>query len=151
MIQPLRNAHRRAFLALALTLATILVVGLTARHRNTLVSVDRVDAPRRTGTPKVPLQWQKHSIDTYIYVNPSHEGVTEVVLNPQRPIDDPDLLLYWAAADAVAADVSQARLLGPFVPGKHYSLPAGESRGELVLYSFAHREVIDSAKIESLP
>lgn len=152
MIQPLRSGHRRVFLGLSAILPTLLVVGLMARHRNPRPVADRVDAPTRgTAATKALLQWQKHSIDSFFYLDPAHEGATEIVLNPQQPIDDPDLLLYWAAADAVAVNVSQAQLLGPFVPGKRYSLPSGERRGELVLYSLAHREVVDRAKIEDLP
>lgn len=152
MIQPLRNGHRRVFLALSAILPTLLVGGLMARHRTPRPPANRVEVPTRaTGASGALLQWQKHSIDSFFYLSPAHEGVTEVVLNPQRPIDDPDLLLYWAAADTVAVDVSQAQLLGPFASGKRYPLPFGEQRGELVLYSLAHREVVDRARVESLP
>ena len=148
MIQPLRNVHRRAFLALAAILPTILIVGLMARHRNAPVVAATLEAPEKIGASKISSLWQKHSIDTYFFVSPSHE-VTEVVLNPQRPINDPDLLLYWDTDSST--DLSQARLLGPFVTGKRYSLPASERRGNLLLYSLAHRAVIDHATIEDLP
>jgi len=151
MIQPLRNVHRRAFLALAFILPAILVIGLMVRHCPVQVTADTVDATESTRASKVSLRWRKHSIDTYFYSNPGNEKVTAVVLNPQRPIDQPDLLLYWVSADASAAGLSQAQLLGPFVPGKSYSLPAGERHGELLLYSLAHRQLVDAAKIEGLP
>jgi hypothetical protein len=149
MIQPLRSVHRRAFLALAAILPTILVVGLIARHRNAPVAGDTREAPERTGGSNVASHWQKHSIDTYFYASPASEGEIAIVLVPQLPLEDPDLLLYWNTDSS--ADLSQARLLGPFVKGKRYSLPASERRGELMLYSLAHRAVIDHATIEDLP
>jgi len=76
MIQPLRNVHRRAFLALAAILPTILIVGLIARHRNAPVAADTLEAAEKMRASKVSSRWQKHSIDTYFYATPSHEGVT---------------------------------------------------------------------------
>ena len=151
MIQPLRDVHRRAFLALAAILPAILVAGLMARHRDMPTRSGGSELSNRPVASRLPLHWQKHSIDTYSYVSPGHREVTEVVLTPQQPIDDPDLLLYWSVSSAVTADILQAQSLGPLVPGKHYSLPPGERRGELVLYSLAHGEVVDRARIEALP
>jgi hypothetical protein len=151
MIQPLRNAHRRAFLALGVVLPAILVVGLMERHHNLPVSADLSNSPQGIGTPSVPVVWQKHSIDTYFYLNPTHDREVSVLLNPKPSLDEPDLLLYWTDTHAPATAFSQAQLLGPFVPGRHYRIPAGERRGGVVLYSLAHHEVIDRANIEVLP
>jgi hypothetical protein len=151
MIQPLRNAHRRTFLALAVVLPAILVVGLMARHRNLPVSADTFKPPYAIESQKMSVGWQKHPIDTYFYMNPVRDGEVAVVLTPKPALDEPDLLLYWADTDAAGADLSRARLLGPFVPGTRYSLLASERRGQLMLYSLAHNEVIDRAKIEGLP
>jgi hypothetical protein len=151
MIQPLRNAHRQGFSALAVVLPAILVVGLMARHRSESVSADALKSTDAVRAFKVSAGWQKHSIETYFYLNPVRDGEIAVILTPKPALDEPDLLLYWAGSDGSGTNLSQARLLGPFVPNKNYSIPAGERRGELVLYSLAHATVIDRAKIEGLP
>ena len=97
MIQPLRVVHRRAFVALALVLPAILLIGLGARRPGLDPRARPIDAP---DTGKIVREssnlWQKHSIQSRFYRNPDGALDTYVVLLPAEELNEPDLLLYWA-------------------------------------------------------
>ncbi len=144
MIQPLRAVHRRAFVALALVLPAILLIGLGARRPRLGPSAHVTDVPD-TGNMvrESSTLWQKHSIplDTY------------VVLLPAEELNEPDLLLYWAT-NAPLGNIlpGEARLVGALTTGKAFLLPLNEkAAGHLVLFSPAHQTVFDIAKVEKLP
>ena len=153
MIQPLRTAHRRIFIVLAGVLPLILGAGLRARPHVPLATKDTLSSnqvSRRLN--RATADWAKNTFDTDFYSEPGDAKNVRFVLKPRRDLDEPDLLLYWTAqAGTDAADLTGARLLGPFRPATSYSLPTGTERGSLVLYSLAHREIVDSARIEVLP
>ncbi|MFO0688104.1 MAG: hypothetical protein U0900_05310 [Myxococcota bacterium] len=72
-----------------------------------------------------------------------------VELRPRRPLDHPELLLYWVpgafAGDALPED---ARLLG-LLTGTHaqrFALPA--KAGSLVLYALGHGAIVASARLD---
>ena len=148
MIQPLRIAHRRIFMVLAILLPAIIAGGLSERH--ILVSAKASstfqDAAHLSAASAV---WQKNTATTEFFSNSSPDTV-RLVLRPVQELHDPDLLLYWTA-EAGSSDLSQARLLGTFAGGRVYSLTREEYRGGLVLYSLAHSAIVDRAKIEGLP
>ena len=151
MIQPLRTVHRHAFIALAALLPIILAAALIARHRipavRPAIFIIPQDAFRLS---QASATWNKNSFDTEFYSEPKNPSGVLAVLKVRRNLDAPDLLLYWSQSDANSAGLNDARLLGSFVAGKSYSLPAGTGGGTLVLYSLAHRQIVDSARIEGL-
>jgi hypothetical protein len=76
---------------------------------------------------------------------------TAIVLTPEAPVTQPDLLLYWVEtpgdSTALPAD---AVLLGPLKANDALKLPAS-NRGYLILYSLAHRERIAVAQLQPIP
>ena len=93
--------------------------------------------------------WQKNTATTEFSSNPTNPESVRLVLKPVKELREPDLLLYWTA-EAGSSDLSQARLLGAFAEGRVYSLTGEEYRGDLILYSLAHRAIVDQAKVEGL-
>ena len=148
MIQPLRTAHRRIFMVLAVLLPAIIAGGLSERH--TLVSA-KVSSTFQgaPGLSAASAVWQKNTATTEFSSNPTNPESVRLVLKPVQELRDPDLLLYWTA-EAGSSDLSQARLLGTFAGGRVYSLTREQHRGYLILYSLAHRAIVDQAKIEGL-
>jgi hypothetical protein len=154
MIQPLRAVHRRAFVALALVLPVILLIGLGARRPRLGPSTHATNVPD-TGNMvrESSTLWQKHSIQSKFYRKPDRPLDTYVVLLPAEELNEPDLLLYWAT-NAPQGNVlpEEAQLLGAFTTGKAFLLPLnGKGDGDLVLFSPAHRAVFDTARVEKLP
>ena len=154
MIQPLRVVHRRAFVALALVLPAILLIGLGARCPHLDPSAHATDV-LDTGSMVRELSnlWQKHSIQSRFYSKPDRPLDTYVVLLPAQELNEPDLLLYWAT-NAPQENVlpGEAQLLGTFRMGKAFLLPLNQTdAGHLVLFSPAHQAVFDTARVENLP
>ncbi len=149
MIQPLRTAHRRIFIVLAVLLPAIIVVGLSDRH-----ALVRANGPsisqRATRLSAASAVWEKNTVTTEFSSDPSNPDTVILFLKPGRELRDPDLLLYWTA-DAGAPDLSHAQLLGALVGDRAYSLAREQHRGYLILYSLAHNAIVDGAKIERLP
>ena len=154
MIQPLRAVHRRAFVALALVLPAILLIGLGARRPHLGPSAHATDAPdTRNMVRESSNLWQKYSIQSRFYRKPERPLEMYVVLLPAQELNEPDLLLYWAA-NAPQGNVlpQEAQLLGAFITGKAFLLPLNEKgAGHLVLFGQAHQTVVDSARVERLP
>ena len=98
MIQPLRAVHRRTFVALAIVLPAILLIGLGARRPRRAQAQMRTDLPA-TGyiVSESSNLWQKHSIRSTFYSKPDRPQDIYVVLLPAQELNEPDLLLYWAA------------------------------------------------------
>jgi len=148
MIQPLRTAHRRIFIVLAVLLPAIILVGLSDRH-----ALVRASGPstslRATRLSAASAVWEKNTVTTEFSSDASNRDTVQLFLKPVRQLRDPDLLLYWTA-EARAPDLSHARLLGALVGDRAYSLTRAEHRGYLILYSLAHNAIVDRAKIERL-
>jgi hypothetical protein len=154
MIQPLRVVHRRAFVALALVLPTILLIGLGAR-RPGLGSITQA-----TGVPATAYVvresgslWQRHAIRSKFYSRLDRPQDIYLVLQPEQELNEPDLLLYWVT-NAPQGNVlpADAQLVAAFTTGKAFLLPLEEKRaGHLVLFSPAHQTVFDTARVEKLP
>lgn len=152
MIQPLRTVHRRTFVVLGFVLPAILLVGLGVRRprpRPRAVATQVPDSAQLVRTSD--SLWQKHVIQTQFYRDPRNE--VYVVLLPAHVLNDPDLLLYWAArAPQGESLTTDAQLMGSFIAGKAVVLPLSVERtGHLILFSLAHRAVVDSATVENLP
>ena len=154
MIQPLRVVHRRAFVALALVLPTILLIGLGARHPHLGLRAHATEVPDTGNVVREASNlWQKHSMQSRFYSKPDRPLDTYVVLSPAQELNEPDLLLYWAANSLQGNGLpGGAQLVGAFATGKAFLLPLSQKRaGYLVLFSPAHQAVFDTARVETLP
>jgi hypothetical protein len=154
MIQPLRAVHRRTFVALALVLPTILLMGLGARRPRLGPGANATDIE---GTGNMVSEssnlWQKHSIRSTFYSKPDRPLDRYVELLPAQELNEPDLLLYWAR-NAPEGKVlpGNAQLVGVFSTGTAFLLPLNEKGdGHLVLFSTAHQTVFDTAVVGRLP
>jgi hypothetical protein len=158
MIQPLRAVHRRVFVALALLLPAILLVGLGARHPRQHWSVPAAQLPNSAHLlRKSDTLWQKQTIRSEFYSDSNQHGDIFFVLIPvasQQAQDaiEPDLLLYWSTDQPQGDSVPpHAQLLGAFIGGKVFTLPVSLGRtGYLVLFSLPHHTVFDTARVETL-
>ena len=154
MIQPLRTVHRRAFVALALVLPAILLIGIGARRPRPGPSAHATEVP---GTGHVVREssnlWQKHAIHSKFYSESGRPQDVYVVLQPEQELNEPDLLLYWATNTPQGnALPEEAQLVGAFTTDKGFLLPLNEKRAVyLVLFSPAHQTAVDIARLETLP
>lgn len=154
MIQPLRAVHRRAFIALAFVLPTILLVGLGSRrpHPDRNAHAAQVPASATLVRESSGL-WQKNAIQSKFFSKSDRPQDIYVVLQPARELNEPDLLLYWTANTPLGNSLpAHAQLMGIFLAGKSFSLPLNVDRaGHLVLFSLPHQTVFDTARVEKLP
>jgi len=122
MIQPLRRAHRYAWLALGIVLPALLIAGLAARPPQTLEErvMDRMTLRLPNGTEMVADSRELWG----------------------KAVDAPDPLIYWTRTPAA---FSGAQLVGSLQRGRRTVLALPGSGGYLILYSLAHREVLASA------
>jgi hypothetical protein len=152
MIQPLRVVHRRAFVALALVLPAILLIGLGARRPG----LDPRAHPPAPDTGNIVREssdmWQKHAIHSNFYSRSDRPQDIYLVLQPAQELNEPDLLLYWVTNVPQGNDLPpDAQLVAAFATGKAFLLPLEEKRaGYLVLFSPAHQTVFDIARVEKL-
>jgi hypothetical protein len=152
MIQPLRTAHRRAFVGLAVILPTVLIVGLSARRFPQSVPGNQSLPSRSEQLIKTSdALWRMHSIRTEFYRDTLHPKQFEVVLHSTQELNEPDLLLYWSPASSNEFLPTDALLLGEFESGKAFSLPGNPRQGRLILFSLPHQAVVDAAQLEKLP
>ena len=154
MIQPLRAFHRRGFVALAMVLPAILLIGLGARRPSldaTPVAANAPDGGRIVRESST--LWQKHSIQARFYRKPDHPLDTYIVLLPAEELNEPDLLLYWCASAPQQNSLpGDSQLLGAYRSGKAFLLPLNATGGgNLVLFSAAHQAVFDTARVENVP
>jgi hypothetical protein len=148
MIQPLRTVHRRVFIVLAGILPTIILAGLHARPA-------RAPLPRHPGSSRAsytnatPLKWENNTV---VATFDSQSTGSQEVRFSLLPADSagPDLLLYWTACSDMNFELSHARLIGPVINGASYSLPRQPQPSALIVYSLAHRAIVDKATLEAI-
>jgi len=149
MIQPLRTMHRRTFVGLAIVLPVILAVGLGARRPS--AARDSKSGVTFASLPKTSSGlWTKHTIQTQVYAEKSD---LYIILRPGQDLNEPDLLLYLSVIGTQGGNLpADAQLLGPVQSERPIRMPGGsDARGQLILYSLAHHEVVDTAALEKLP
>lgn len=154
MIQPLRTAHRRAFLFLAIVLPVVLLVGLGARRSRQYPGAFAADLPATAGVVRESSNlWQKHLIHSKFYRASDGSRDLYLVLQPAQSVNAADLLLYWDSNAPQSNTLpGEARLLGAFSAGKVFRLPLNEkSAGYLILFSPVPQTVVDTAALEKLP
>lgn len=133
MIRPLRRAHRAIVTTLALVLPVLVGAALAARREVPASTTSAGLSPRPATlggqSPVVIVRWEK--------------GL-------QR-LPAPDVLVYWSREPVVGSKLPRdAVLVGRFAPGV-LPRPASRSAGYLILYSLAHQEVIDAARLGGRP
>ena len=154
MIQPLRTLHRRAFVALALILPAVHLVGIEARHPGTRL---KTRAPELTSTAYLVREstglWKQHLIATKFYAKSDNSKDIYVVLRPIQASNGPDLLLYWSTNSLQGNSLPRESLLvAPYTADEVFTLPLDKGRaGNLILFSLAHQTVFDFARVEKLP
>ena len=154
MIQPLRTVHRRAFVALAVVLPAILFAGIETRHPGTSVTRSAPVLPTTAYLLRESTGlWTQHSIDMKFYGSSRSPKEIYVVLRPMQPLNEPDLLLYWATNAPQGNSLpSESLLVAPYTADEAFALPLDKERaGNLILFSLAHQSVFDSARVEKLP
>jgi hypothetical protein len=150
MIQPLRSAHRRTWLALALVLPTVLIVGLMARR-----PLPRADSKINISATRQAIRqsddlWTKHKIHSVFLRDTSDPTSVQVVLESLGDLSVPDVLVYWSpqlsGSDSLPPN---AVLLGALEKRRPWHLPDSNPKGFLILYSLAHHSIVDAAPLES--
>jgi hypothetical protein len=154
MIQPLRSAHRRTFVALALVLPAILLAGIEARHPGTDVTERSPELPPTAYLVRESNGlWTQHSIATKFYSRSDSSKDIYVVLRPMQALSEPDLLLYWSTNAPQGNSLpSESFLVAPYAADEAFALPPENGRaGNLILFSLGHQAVFDLARVEKLP
>src|SRR5713101_4670968 len=130
MIQPLRAAHRVAFVTLALVLPAILLIGLSARRSRPGPNAHAAEVPASAYLARESNGlWQKNAIQSKFYSKSDRPQDVYVVLQPLQELNEPDLLLYWAANTPQGDSLPrEAQLVGTFTTGKALLLPLTEKR-----------------------
>lgn len=149
MIQPLRSAHRRTSMALALILPAVLVVGLMARRPLPHPYSKTHNSEARQSIGRSDHLWSRHRIHSVFLRNASGPATVQVVLEPLDDFSAPDLLVYWSPALPVSDQLAtNAVLLGAFENGRPLLLQESNTKGFLILYSLAHHTIVDTSPLE---
>jgi hypothetical protein len=154
MIRPLRQLHRRAFIALGIFLPIAFVVGIVARNP---VPAVRELPPSLSAAPivfesvvgKRADLFVKSPIEIQLLREQKDAGRFAVKFSAPRDFIKPDLIVYRVAGNPHIADriPDNAMLLGTFHSA---ALPVTDemanANGVLVLYSLADNQVVDVTK-----
>jgi hypothetical protein len=151
MIQPLRSAHRRTWLALAPVLPMVLIVGLMAKR-----PLSRSDSKINNSEAGQAIWqsddlWTKHKIHSAVLRDTSDPTSVQIVLESPGDLSVPDVLVYWApqlpGSDSLPTN---AVLLGVLENSRPLHLRDSNPKGFLILYSLAHHSIVDAAPLESV-
>ena len=151
MIQPLRTMHRRASIALALVLPTVLIVGLMARRPARHSDLKTQNLAARQTVRQSDHLWAKHAIRSVFLRDKNDPTAIQVVLEPLDDLSIPDLLVYWSPELSGGGSLpTNAVLLGTFEKSEPLQLQQSNAKGFLILYSLAHQSIVDAAPLESV-
>jgi len=135
-------------MALALILPTVLLVGLMVRRPLLQADSKKHNSEGRQSIQESDHLWAKHSIRSLFVRNTSDPTVVHVVLESIDDLSAPDLLVYWSPELSVSDNLpTKAVLLGAFENSRPMRLQGSGKQGFLILYSLAHRSVVDSAPL----
>jgi len=152
MIQPLRTAHRSIFLALAALLPTLIAAGVSSRRARIANGMPPMPSLSAVLADSGSIFWNNTRMAAQVYPDSANPDSARLLVNPSGEVRDPDLLIYGAGHDvSKEADLSDAHLLGSLSAGKSISVSRAQQGRFLVMYSLAHRVVVDTAKIERSP
>jgi hypothetical protein len=151
MIQPLRSAHRRTWLALALVLPTVLIVGLMARRPLPRPDSKINNSEARQTIRQLDDLWTKHKIHSVLLRDTSDPTSVQVVLETFGDLSVPDVLVYWSPQLSGSDSLpTNAVLLGALENSRPLHLRDSNPKGFLILYSRAHHSIVDAAPLESV-
>lgn len=154
MIRPLRQRHRRTFIALGIFLPVALAVGIAARKP--VPTVAELPAALATTLQKfTAVEWSradlfaKSPVQVRLLREQKNSGQFAVEFSAAKDFVPPDLIVYWVAGNSSPTDTlpANAILLGSF---SATALPLADeivkSAGALILYSLANGEIVDVSK-----
>ena len=153
MIRARRRQHRAVFIALALVVPLLLAV--TQIWRPTVPPVADIDTALRPLAGIAPaVDWQPRRIITGRHsfqvqrLDDREDGQVAVAIEPESVILKPELLVYWTPQTQVASQLDPTAVLVGSLAGtsrRLLMLPAAASTGDgnLLVYSFAHQEIVD--------
>ena len=152
MIEPLRSAHRRVFIGLAVLLPAILFIGIEGRANLSASPRVKSASVRAETVRESTTLWRKHAIKSKFYSESEHPQEIYLVLEPATEWNEPDLLLYSTTTAPQGNSLpGNAKLAGAYQTGKAFVLPLNDDRESyLILFSTANQSVFDTAKVEKL-
>jgi hypothetical protein len=144
MIQPLRAAHRSAFLILGISLPVFFVVAIASRNANSLA---QVTVPNESAVVQTIGNLYFYTGDERVSLQLNRTGAGseshKYVLNQTVPFPAPELLLYWSPSEASSSPPSDAILIGQFAPRREFSLPTNHDEGGyLLVYDAPHKRLL---------
>ena len=154
MIRELRSRHRLMIALLAVVAPGILVLALSGRGSMPITRLPTEFTPgRNSDLLPIGAEWtllMNPPIRARYLAAPGDSVPAAVLLIPDGPATQPDLLLYWAATAGDSTQLPpQAILLGSLQAEEPLRLPPRDSNrgGYLILYSLAHDERVGTAKL----
>ena len=151
MIRPLRQFHRRAWLALGIVLPVAFIAGIAARQP--LPEVNSLPKEISPATAAFASEvWSradlfpKSPVRIRLLREEVAAGKYAVALSAANDFVKPDLLVYWSDGKSGNPDIlpANAILLGAFTtPQLRLPPDAEKTDGRLVLYSLADNEIVD--------
>jgi hypothetical protein len=154
MIRPLRQRHRRAFVALGIVLPVAFAFGIAGRKPLPEIK----SLPYEIG-PAInsfaaevwssPDLFPKSPVQIRLLREQSGTGRFAVALSGAKDFVKPDMLVYWLDGNSNATNAlpDDAILLGEFnTPQLSLPATAEQNYGLLVLYSLADNEIVDVSK-----
>ena len=154
MIRPLRQRHRRTFLALGIFLPVALAVGVAARKPVPMVAelpAAFAVIPQKFET----VEWEranlfsKSPVQVQLLREQKSSGQFAVSFSATKDFVQPDLIVYWVTGNSNVTNTlpANAILLGSF---SATALPLRDeivnSNGSLILYSLANGEIVEASK-----
>ena len=154
MIRPLRQRHRRMFIALGIFLPVAFVVGISARKT---VPTATVLPAALIATPQqfAAVKWEradlfaKSPVQVRLLREQRDAGRFAIALSAANGFVKPDLIVYWVEGNPkiTGALPANAILLGTFAATiLPLSDEVANSSGVLILYSLADNEIVDVSK-----
>jgi hypothetical protein len=161
MIRPLRQRHRRTFLALGIFLPMALAVGIAARKplpeiKSLPYEINPAINSFAAEVWSRPDLFPRSPVQVRLLREQSGTGKFAVALSAAKDFVKPDLLVYWLDGNPNVTDAlpDDAILLGEFNAAQlPLPAPAETKYGLLVLYSLADNEIVGVSKpieLESL-
>lgn len=151
MIRPLRRRHRFMLTALAVIIPTLYVAALAARR-----PAARMDAlPIRLNAHPGAVESRREQLPLQTATNIqlvllTTAGQRWIELRVGEPLSHPDVLVYWSALGATTSETipEEAVLLGVLsdLRDSSFEIPH-DDRGELLLYSLPHEQIIARASL----
>lgn len=160
MISPLRKRHRMMISVLMVIVPVVFIGALLVRSEiPAMEAVPDLHAHDTLDYSQVLFEaadlWGEAAIITRLKGDQSAPTHLAVELEPQRPLNLADPLVYWDPSGTATTNQlpTSAYLLGP-MPGsgtRQFSLPdtARFIDGRLLLYSVAHQELLASATLST--